>query len=222
MARLISDVPGAELMPWEYDDMGDAEFNESGFSVVLRGFPDGGVDCRTYKDDLRLDKDTIYNSSEADVFQWAVEQVLRARKNDPRLAHLPDDLRAIAAEFLDLHEAWGTEFKANADDGFLEIGWQTVWPETYLLHQTARFRFEGRRQAFYPEGWGVEWRENDRAEGPWTRGQAASQLPTLRRSADFAEFVQRFRKKEDEEGCHTCGICLDTFDDCRCAEHGYR
>lgn len=123
-----------------------------------------------------------------------VEALRKMRQADPRLAELPEDLRAVVAEFLTLHDAWQTEFRARADQGFLEIGWETVWPGTVHLQSTARFRFEGRHQSFYIERWGIEYKESARVEGPWSWGRTGSQDPDapLRRSADFAEFVQRF------------------------------
>lgn len=95
-----------------------------------------------------------------------------------RLADLPEDLRAVADEFLTLHSAWGTAWGADAtDDGGLFVCWNPGGLEY------ARFNADG---AHFPS-----------LSFASPGGEYFSlQMKTLRRSADFAEFVQRFKEGE--------------------------
>lgn len=96
------------------------------------------------------------------------------RSADPLLAHLPDDMRAVAVEFLDLHEAWDTEFKAIAKATlFLD------WAPGELEY--ARFKWSR------SGGCSLSFADPVAAEYFSLRSNA------VRRSSDFAEFVQRWR-----------------------------
>lgn len=125
----------------------------------------------------------------------------RDRSDDPRLAGLPEDLRAKAAEFLGLHEAWDTEFEAsNHEPGHLRLRWVTCWggdKGRWLLKSAAHFHFcqTGVYNSHCPEQWETETREKTAENGAWYEAEGSGPLP-LRRSADFAEFVQRFARGE--------------------------
>lgn len=101
-----------------------------------------------------------------------------------RLAHLPEALRKLAAEFLDEHEAWGTEFVAeNFITDEVELRWDDFKPGrgvTQYAQLNAHAR-SGWHLAFGVNGYGSFIAKLDSHE-------------PLRRSADFAEFVQRFRE----------------------------
>lgn len=106
------------------------------------------------------------------------------RSADPRLTHLPDDLRAVAVEFLDLHEAWGTEFEASIDArDEVTLRWSDYTDKRGVteyaqadIHKAKGFRLTWGRNGF--DGF---------------IGKIEAKDSPLRRSADFAEFVQRFR-----------------------------
>lgn len=94
---------------------------------------------------------------------------------DPRLAHLPDDLRAVAEEFLTLHEAWDTSWRATVQHGSMDIEWN---------HSGAYGRLE-----CGPTQWLASW-------GFWNSETMTCQLGTIGsgvRSEGFAEFVRRFK-----------------------------
>lgn len=102
----------------------------------------------------------------------ALHMDLEAQMLDPRLAHLPDDLRAIAAEFLDLHSAWGTDWVASGEDQLL-LDWH-VGELEFARYHWSRTHFQSMTFALPGEEYFV------------------LQMKTMRRSADFAEFVRRF------------------------------
>lgn len=114
------------------------------------------------------------------------------RAADPRLADLPEDLRAVAEEFLTLHSAWGTEFGVHGHELSFGIDWpgrEGEYPRPFaelkfVKHEVNRF---GLTTAPWYCAWRVRWVDEDEA------GEAVGRLPSLRRSADFADFVQRFR-----------------------------
>lgn len=81
--------------------------------------------------------------------------------------------RSVAGEFLTLHQAWDTDFRAaRAGNCFLE------WGENFQAYFT-----------HWGDGWSIRWR--DEGEISIVRHK-----PELRKSQDFAEFVKRFRKEK--------------------------
>lgn len=73
----------------------------------------------------------VEEGSDAGIWERAVEAMkvfshfeLVSAAKDPRLAGLPEPLRLKAAEFLTLHQAWGTEFEASDIDGQLYLQWR--------------------------------------------------------------------------------------------------
>lgn len=106
------------------------------------------------------------------------------RSADLRLAALPASPHAAAVEFLDMHGAWDTEFRANNPvRSMVTIHWGSV--------------FEGGGRGMFlcepccneSEGfvYKIVFDEGSKSLFTWER------RGSLRRSADFAEFVQRFR-----------------------------
>lgn len=112
---------------------------------------------------------------------------------DPRLASLPADLQAVAAEFLSLHQCWGTEFEVS--DGYcLAIQWVDREAEESSV---ARFEWYAKSYAFVGAGsaWNVLGRQFNPGTYDEVEGVRISSHGPLRRSEDFATFVQRFRSE---------------------------
>lgn len=109
---------------------------------------------------------------------------------DPRLQHLPGELVFVAADFLTLNWAWGTDFIAKS-----EVDLSILWREE---SGTFVARFEYLAPCSWSDGywnaWIREWLgpvdEHPRRENAvrWSNAE-----PTLRRLPEFSEFVQRFR-----------------------------
>lgn len=100
---------------------------------------------------------------------------------DYRLTTLPEEARKLAAEFLDLHRAWDTEFVVYFGfQGAVRLEWdgdneEASFEASYLnCYEKYRLFFDGGHAAH----------------------EVTASLP-LRRSADFAEFIQRFRSQSD-------------------------
>lgn len=127
-----------------------------------------------------------------------------------RLERLPENLRTVAAEFLGLHNAWGTEFQVHLAFGPpAPANWPTT-PATPARHSGFNLSWaSGTASAFFD--WeltsnGPVWSSSlkEYARGPVPRyevqisgsaiGPGALRQTALRRSADFAEFVQRFAR----------------------------
>lgn len=103
--------------------------------------------------------------------------------DDPRLAELPEDLRWKAVGFLDLHQAWNTDFDCRHRDGYgLEIGWSDGDTEALAQQHAA-----GNWTLWF----GIL---GDYTNEAGTRTKFKYQVPELTRSADFAEFIQRFKR----------------------------
>lgn len=192
--RRVVCASGAESLPWVVDEDGDAVFQDGDHEVRLIAGCDGGVDYRSYQRDrddpdsgyCRREKDYVYSERVKDL-AWVVEQVKAAREADPRLASLPADLRAVADEFLSLHSAWGTEFDSGWGLAPHPVHLILEWdhdgdPDNHCSQASFGCSLETRRWRIFADTFGHQIEIN-------------GTLP-LRRSADFAEFVQRFRRTE--------------------------
>lgn len=111
---------------------------------------------------------------------------------DPRFTGLSDDLRALAEQFLDVHNAWATGFLITGHEWSFNIEWWTGTPDEYQapfaefkLVKDERNRFS--TIAPWWSSWSLRWVGKDEA------GAAVGRLPVIRRCSDFAEFVRCFR-----------------------------
>lgn len=113
-----------------------------------------------------------------------------------RLAHLPDNLKAKASEFLSLHEAWDTDWRAILVPSTIRP--HAITDEAVMLiwsrmgKCSAMFTYRERL------GWEIGVTEADSCI-PEFQSRATCITSNLRRSADFAEFVQRFRWDDFED-----------------------
>lgn len=135
-----------------------------------------------------------------------VDEVLREKfaayaAPDPRMVELPDSLRFLVEQFLDIHKAWGTDFDVEFDGDdpprtVATVSWQVHRkPHDYSALQFARFNLceTGLYGPYLPEQYDLKFVDRS---GPKRETFIKSTLP-LARSADFAEFVQRFRSQID-------------------------
>lgn len=108
---------------------------------------------------------------------------------DPRMANLPEEIGEAFENFINLHHAWGTEFTVK-DVGIGQVFLQWNGPEGAASR--ASFSAAVIRAGVYR--WSFAATE-DRASGHLidVYAHASCSEGPLRRSADFAEFVQRFK-----------------------------
>ena len=138
---------------------------------------------------LFQDKEKAYEACEG----WAAGA--KAHACAARLSSLPDDLQAAAAEFLTLHDAWDTEFRvesitSKALTGKMVIGNTLAIFWGSVLQGGGRGRLRCVPRVHEESGgftWRLTWDEGWQSKIEW------EWHGPLRRSADFAEFVQRFK-----------------------------
>lgn len=115
---------------------------------------------------------------------------------DPRLAALPEEARKIVAEFFDLHQAWDTEWTVDlCANGKVILTWGAQRARAIAAHRSvATFSHTPEPREGVPDNWLLTFGGYE----PYTLSSLASGYGPLRRSADFAEFVQRFKRAEGE------------------------
>jgi hypothetical protein len=119
------------------------------------------------------------------------DHIVDANKIDERLAHLPDDLRKVAEEFLGLHNCWDTEFEVH-NSYCMVMRWENLVDETMSLVRFEYYDKSHFADGYRGESWNLYWIVQDgEMETRKTRIEAKG---ALRRSADFAEFVRRFAR----------------------------
>lgn len=126
---------------------------------------------------------------------WPAYRMYEAKqRNLPRLSHLPDDLRAVAEEFLTLNGAWDTAFHLfhHPDEkSYFYLRWGGS-EEVAYSNATVTLEATGR----------VDLRAGnyDKTGDPdfYHCFEARSNKP--RHSHDFAEFVKRFRLEKSSAG----------------------
>lgn len=126
----------------------------------------------------------------------------KARTEDPRLAGLPESLRAVASEFLTLHGAWETEFRIESPyRGNVSMLWKSdPFESAQYRGYVARFEWS---EDF---GWEAYAREfvaaDERASHTSSREDSVrwtNSRQAIRHLPEFAAFVQRFKRTEAAE-----------------------
>lgn len=130
---------------------------------------------------------------------------LESQMLDPRLAEVPEDLRKVACEFLTEHDAWFTEFRVEYDP-CANYQWVTLEWGSDQAGQKARLALRltspnmpddrGNARLWW---WGDRGKHATRFSSCHSERNWHTDEPMVR-SADFAEYVQRFPREEHARG----------------------